>query len=163
MPVDPPRQARLFSFATGRPIDDPQAHSDALAMLSRIAGQAMTAAADPSVVPRPDYDLLVLSDAIILLARQRDAAEATWRSSLPAPPGDAAGLYEKFMSSQRALRGPLVRLGRLRASTAAGIFAKAVVVRKAGTSSAAVLGKSLAEDLLNCADLREAIWPASAD
>lgn len=135
-------------------------HPDAVALLSRLAGQAMTEGADPSAVVGPDYDLLVLSDAVVRLARQRDAIETAWRSTRPATPEENHRRYEEYKAAMRALRGPLVRLGRLHAVTAAGIFAKAVAVRKAGSDQAAVLAKSLAEDLLNCADLREAIWPS---
>jgi hypothetical protein len=116
--------------------------------------------ANVAAVVGPDYELLVLSDAVVMLARQRDEIEAVWRAPMPASRDDRR-LYEEYRASMRALRGPLVRLGRMHAVTAAGIFAKAVAVRKAGSNQAAVLAKSLAEDLLNCADLREAIWPAA--
>ena len=48
---------------------------------------------------------------------------------------------------------------KIEARTAAGIFAKAMVVR-ASRSGAAGLGVSLAEDLINCPGLRASLWPA---
>jgi Ser/Thr protein kinase RdoA (MazF antagonist) len=37
----PPRQARLFSFATGQPLDEDPEIIETLNVLSRIAGRAM--------------------------------------------------------------------------------------------------------------------------
>jgi hypothetical protein len=69
---------------------------------------------------------------------------------------------QDYERAQRALCSPLLRVGKLRAVTPPGIFAKALVVQKVGTTAATALGRSLARDLLACSDLRKAIWPAGA-
>jgi hypothetical protein len=48
---------------------------------------------------------------------------------------------------------------KLRATTPAGIFAKALVVRSSHTG-AAVLAMSLADELIACPGLRQSLWPA---
>jgi hypothetical protein len=47
----------------------------------------------------------------------------------------------------------------MRATTPAGIYAKAMLVRF-GTETAAILAMSLAEDLVECEALRLTLWPA---
>jgi hypothetical protein len=54
---------------------------------------------------------------------------------------------------------PLIRIRKMKATAAAGIFAKAAVVR-ASKTGAADLAMSLAEDLLAAPGLRAALWPA---
>jgi hypothetical protein len=56
----------------------------------------------------------------------------------------------------------MVRIRKMKATTAAGIYAKAAVVR-ASKTGAADLAMSLAEDLLACPGLRAALWPAGED
>jgi hypothetical protein len=55
----------------------------------------------------------------------------------------------------------LVRIRKMKATTAAGIYAKAAVVR-ASKTGAADLAMSLAQDLLDCPGLRASLWPAGA-
>jgi hypothetical protein len=56
----------------------------------------------------------------------------------------------------------LGRIRKMKARTAAGIYAKAAVVR-ASKTGAADLAMSLAEDLLACPGLRAALWPVGED
>jgi hypothetical protein len=51
------------------------------------------------------------------------------------------------------------RIRKMKATTAAGIYAKAAVVR-ASKTGAADLAMSLAQDLLDCPGLRASLWPA---
>jgi hypothetical protein len=53
----------------------------------------------------------------------------------------------------------LGRIRKMKATTAAGIYAKAAVVR-ASRTGAADLAMSLAQDLLDCPGLRASLWPA---
>jgi hypothetical protein len=56
----------------------------------------------------------------------------------------------------------LGRIRKMKATTAAGIYAKAAVVR-ASRTGAADLAMSLAKDLLDCPGLRASLWPAGED
>ncbi len=51
------------------------------------------------------------------------------------------------------------RAGKLRATTPAGIYAKAMVVHHS-VSGATMLGVTLAEELLECPGLRSVLWAA---
>lgn len=54
---------------------------------------------------------------------------------------------------------PILRaIGKIKATTPAGIYAKAMACR-ASTTGSAVLAKSLADDLLACQALRALLWP----
>jgi hypothetical protein len=56
--------------------------------------------------------------------------------------------------------GHLLRnAAKLKATTAAGIYAKAIAVRSSQTG-ARFLAMSMAEDLLACEGLRQSLWPA---
>jgi hypothetical protein len=53
-------------------------------------------------------------------------------------------------------------LAKLRAITAAGIYAKALVVQASATGAAG-LAKSMAEDFIANKELRASIWPAGRE
>lgn len=140
--------------------------------------------ASPSVVASPDYELLCLCDVITHIRREAAYFEKLYReTALPsdedeflqreARAGDLAAsmkyashqaerrsLRAQWLAAERGLRSPINRLARLKAQTPAGIFAKAAVLRL--TMHAAHLGQSLADDIVNCAGLRQAIWPVNA-
>jgi hypothetical protein len=66
---------------------------------------------------------------------------------------------------ERALTTAAVRLlrraGKLRATTPAGVYAKALLVRSSLTG-ASTLARSLADDLIACDDLRQTLpWPGA--
>jgi hypothetical protein len=65
---------------------------------------------------------------------------------------------QRTRADQRA-KQLLRRAGKLRATTPAGIHAKALLVR-ASVTGAAVLAMSLAEELIASRALRESLWPA---
>jgi hypothetical protein len=159
MPDRPPRQARLFSFATGQPIDDDPSIIEALDMLSRIAGRAMVDGADPSASVSPDHHLLLCCDAAIMLKRQHTQLEDRWRAlSIGNPEHDR--VQSEWQLVGRAVQRLLRRIGKLQAQTPSGIFAKAAAVHGAGPG-AAFLATSLARDLLASPELRRAVWPAA--
>lgn len=58
-----------------------------------------------------------------------------------------------------AMRRVLFKAKKLKASTPAGIYAKALIVRSSRSGSA-MLAMSLADDLILCPGLRESLWPA---
>jgi hypothetical protein len=158
--ADPPKQARLFSFATRQPIDDDDPSIvEALDILSRIAGRAMETGADPSALVNLDHYLLLCCDAVVLLKRQHTQMIGRWRD-LPIDHLDRARLLAECDFKKRPINKLLLKISKLQAQTAAGIFAKAAAVSRSG-HTAVGLGHSLARDLLNSPELRRAVWPAS--
>jgi hypothetical protein len=69
-------------------------------------------------------------------------------------------LRENWNSATGELTTLLRRAAKLHAVTPAGIYAKALMVSKSRTG-AAVLAKSLAEDLIANTTLRAALWPVA--
>jgi hypothetical protein len=59
-------------------------------------------------------------------------------------------------------RSLLYGIRKLRATTGAGIYAKALVVRSSVTG-AAELAMSWAEDLVACSELRATLWPSGRE
>jgi hypothetical protein len=160
MPKDnPPKQARLFSFATGKPIDDDPSIAEALDILSRIAGRAMETGADPSALVSPDHNLLLCCDALVMLNRQRTQLQDRWRA-LPINHPDREKLDAECDVMKRPIYKLLLRISKLEAQTASGIFAKAGAVSRSGYTAVG-LGQSLARDLLNSPELRRVVWPAA--
>lgn len=122
----------------------------------------------------PDAALLDLcSEALHLLkeAEQRNGEWAvlekpgSWRLNSPE--------FQAFSTERDRLWGehdqaiakakPLLsRIRKMRAKTAAGIYAKALVVRSSRTG-APLLAMSLADDLIACPGLRESLWPAEGE
>jgi len=146
--------------SAGRPIDDDAPPNEPMALLSRIAGRAMEAGADPPAVVSPDHELLVLCDSAIMQGRRCEETEAALRASCPADRKERDHTEAEHGRAMRAFRRSLLQITKLRAVTPAGIFAKALAVEKVGTIAATALGRSLASDLVASAELREAIWPA---
>ena len=58
-----------------------------------------------------------------------------------------------------AMRRVLFKAKKIKATTAAGIYAKALIVRSS-KSGAPLLAMSLADDLIECPGLRASLWPA---
>jgi hypothetical protein len=66
------------------------------------------------------------------------------------------------MSTDEGIRGhnaARLKAKKLKATTAAGIYAKALIVRSS-QSGAKLLAMSVAEDMIACPGLRESLWPA---
>jgi hypothetical protein len=70
-----------------------------------------------------------------------------------------AGLMADYNDGRKSAKPAMIRIRRMKATTAAGIYAKAAVVR-ASKTGAADLAMSLAQDLLDCPGLRASLWPA---
>jgi hypothetical protein len=117
--------------------------------------------------PHPDAKLL---DLCAEIAQQRKVGEATLRAQIDShlspwksdERAELAALQEKCRLEHRTLGGLLRRAGSIPATTAAGIYAKALAVR-ASKSGAALLGVSLAEDLLDNPALRASLWGAEPE
>ena len=73
---------------------------------------------------------------------------------------DSAAEFDQFKAFETAMRRVLFQAKKLKATTAAGIYAKALIVRSS-RSGAMLLAMSLAEDLIACPGLRESLWPAA--
>jgi hypothetical protein len=118
----------------------------------------------------PDFRLLELCATTLDLFRQADEV-GTWRQHRfkdhrPWTDSDRARAdaedAQRLVFEKAAVR-LLKRTTGLKATTAAGIYAKALVV-KASLSGAALCAQSLAEDLIACDGLRRSlIWPGDDD
>jgi hypothetical protein len=73
-----------------------------------------------------------------------------------------ARLYAEYRAGQAQGKPSLHAIRTIKATTAAGIYAKAMVVR-ASRTGAKLLAMSLAEDLIACPGLRESLWPAQKE
>jgi hypothetical protein len=142
--------AEMFQFPPRRDGDVPP---DAVVMLRRLAKGAAEAGADPQVVVAADLELLLVCDTILMLARQMDDAVAVYRTH-----ADNGHAHQEWKRLQRAMKPAMLRATRCRAATPAGMFAKAVAVKRVGLG-AAVLAVSLADDLLESPELRAVLWP----
>jgi hypothetical protein len=114
--ADRPKQAKLFSFATGQPIDDPPEILEALDLLSQMAGRAMETGADPSELVSPDHNLLLCCDALVMLSRQRAAVQERWRA-LPIGDPERDRLDAECDLMKRPIYKLLLRISKLEAQT----------------------------------------------
>jgi len=121
-----------------------------------------------------DHELLDLCAAALQHRRLFDEANADWRENHERRISECQrqgrsftklemGLSNAAMKEADAheisMKRVLTKARKLRATTAAGIFAKALIVRSSRTG-AALLAMSLADDLIACPGLRQSIWPA---
>jgi hypothetical protein len=115
----------------------------------------------------PDHQLLDLCAAALDLVQQAEDASVQYRQQAPRlfdawTEADVAA-NRAARDRQKALNVAATqfirRAHKLKATTPAGVYAKALLVR-ASITGARVLGRSLAEDLIACDGLRESlIWP----
>jgi hypothetical protein len=87
-----------------------------------------------------------------ITGNRTEAELQAWR----AKDAELMGEYDAGIKSAKPAMG---RIRKMKATTAAGIYAKAAVVR-ASKTGAADLAMSLAQDLLDCPGLRASLWPA---
>jgi hypothetical protein len=71
-------------------------------------------------------------------------------------------LREDSSAAVKRAKPLLSRARKLHATTGAGIYAKALVVR-ASITGAPLLAVSLAEDLVACTELRATLWPSARE
>jgi hypothetical protein len=123
----------------------------------------------------PDHQLLDLCAEALHHRRLHDEARAVWTENdrqrfsdcetqrrphfTNAEAADSAAEFNQFRAFDDAMRRVLFKAQKLKATTAAGIYAKALIVRSS-RSGAMLLAMSLAEDLIACPGLRESLWPA---
>jgi hypothetical protein len=142
--------------------------SDAIAALRHIADTS----ADNALTEGPvnaDRQLLDLCAEALHRVVHAERAYARrdwdWLSSNMTAAEEAAGriknaeLMDEYQGGIKSAKPMLGRIRKIKATTAAGIYAKAAVVR-ASKTGAADLAMSLAQDLLDCPGLRAALWPA---
>lgn len=142
----------------------------AIALFRTIAASAGDALATEGPV-HPDHQLLGLcADALHHLAlaeaamaghrREMDLLRWDWsEAEKDAWRVRSSALTETAARHNRAAAPLLRKIARIGATTPAGIYGKATAC-KASRTGAAVLAKSLAEDLIACAALRAVLWPA---
>ncbi len=110
----------------------------------------------------PDWRLLDLcADA----AHQRKIVAAALEAYRFAPADSRApanrAAREVMKDADAKLLQLLRAIGRMRATTPAGLYAKALAVQSSATG-ARILARSLAQDFLDCRELRSSLWPAEA-
>jgi hypothetical protein len=115
--------------ATGRPIGDDDAPLNPMDLLSRIAACAMEDGADPSATVSPDHELLMLCDAVTMLRSQDARLLEEWRAIGPMGNASRREIHDEIKRRTREAAPSLRKLGKMRAVTPAGIFAKAIVAR----------------------------------
>jgi hypothetical protein len=111
----------------------------------------------------PDWELLDLCGDALHFAKAHEKAWEEWSSFCPSNESEREVRHAQYDEMKAARKSDVIsrvrRAGKMRATTPAGIYAKAMLVRF-GTETAAVLAMSLAEDLLDCEALRLTLWPA---
>jgi hypothetical protein len=136
------------------PAPDRCASIEALRLLAKAATEG---SADPQEAPHPDHDLMVLSDAFVALRKQEEAALEHFQCSVL---GTHHASYADYKARRLATKKASANLAKLRPTTPAGLFAKAVAASRS-SEYATRLGTSLAADLLEVPTLRSLLWPAS--
>ncbi|WP_428487203.1 hypothetical protein [Rhodopila sp.] len=115
--------------------------------------------------PHPDAALLDICAEIGHQRRVADAAAQRWREA------DRAARFRKteadrttkdacdkdYTATGQKYAHLLRAAAKLKATTAAGIYAKAIAVRSSKTG-AAYLATSMADDLIACEELRQTLW-----
>jgi hypothetical protein len=117
--------------------------------------------------PRPDAQLLELCAEIAAAREMQKQAEGAWGGKPFPYPGEAdRPAYDAHLRAVKVADRNYTYLlraaGKLRATTGAGIYAKALAIR-ASKTGAAVLAISLAEDLIGNPALRAALWAAAPE
>lgn len=160
----------VISFPSGRP-PKPRALplrdelQPTILRLKEIATQAADAFLTEGSV-HPDRALLDLCGDALYLIRAAAALDGL-RLTMPFPhPGHPVReMWDRLRDESEAkIQQATQLLGqakKLRATTAAGIYTKALIVR-AGAPGAHELAISLAEDLIASPGLRASLWPADA-
>ncbi|MGH7085365.1 MAG: hypothetical protein ACREFN_10295 [Acetobacteraceae bacterium] len=110
--------------------------------------------------PHPDAKLLDLcGEALHHLTAGRDAYSEYSLLLYPncGSRADKDRLLAEYYAHKKGASGPMLEIRKLKAATAAGIYAKALVVR-CSRSGAAGVAMTLADDLVNNPALRAILW-----
>lgn len=111
----------------------------------------------PEDAPHPDAALIGLcADIMDLDAEEDQIRKAYVAAHCREEVRDAYMAARKVIKNRRC--SATARAGKLTATTAAGIYSKALVVKKSN-GFAARLALTLADELLSNAELRLALWP----
>ena len=143
--------------------------SAAIARIKRIAAQSGDALLLAAGLPHPDMALLDLCAEIAQARQDADAAfqrrcacrPATWMAKSHEEAVEIADAKREDEKASKQYSHLLRRAAKIKATTAAGIYAKALAVRSSRTGSA-LLAASMAEDLLARDGLRASLWPTEA-
>jgi hypothetical protein len=133
---------------------------DRLKAIANEAGDTLLLANGP---PHPDYELLdMCGDALHFLNHMNATRKARVDPVISGPWSDAdrardRALFEEAEALKRQAIGIMRRARKIQASTASGIYAKALLVRSS-QAGAAELATSLAADLIAMPGLRASLW-----
>jgi hypothetical protein len=155
----------MWKFVRAKRTDPTPESSPAIARLREIAAAARGQSLSGDGPPHSDAELLELCAEI---SHQRKVADAAWRRfaedslSLWCSSARADALHSASRKETQHLDFLLREAGKLRATTGAGIYAKALVVTRL-RSGGLSLCRSLAEDLIANPIVRAALWGAEPD
>jgi hypothetical protein len=116
--------------------------------------------------PQPDFVLLDLCSETLHAIKKANAVKAA-RLPLescnhgPKTRDEWQAAIDAWQDADREATRLLRRVSKIPATTAAGLYAKALVCRSSA-SGAAVLSHSLADDFIACEGLRASLWPADS-
>lgn len=128
--------------------------------LRAIATQAAMTGQVAEAAPHPDAELLTLCATVLDLSAKADAIDREARRLYyPADYPKFKAEIAKREGAKGERRSPMMRICKFSAKTAAGVYAKALVLRDCG-GTAPALALSIADDLANCPGLRSSLWPA---
>lgn len=153
--------------AINNPITKKPDFTDTMAQLKRIAATSADNALTEGPV-NPDRLLLDLCaetlHALVHAEKARRAGHEVFQRDLRHETAENLrsvwkSHYADAHSGTKSAKPAMGRIRKIKATTAAGIYAKAAVVR-ASKTGAADLAMSLAQDLLDCPGLRASLWPA---
>lgn len=140
-----------------RPLPLGEALQSTVARMKEIAAQSGDSLLLANGPPHPDHELL---DTCAEAMQQVKRAKELWAQWEP-PDSRNNHLLECQAADARTTQ-LLRRAGRIRATTAAGIFAKALLVRCSRTIPVG-LAITLAEDLIDNPVLRRSLWPTTSE
>jgi len=134
-----------------------------IAQLKAIADRSHDAALTEGEVNRDRHLLDLCSDALHALKHAEKIHKewrSLWDSDRPLKDETRArceALHAEQNSLENQAKQIMYRAKKMPAKTPAGIYAKAMLVR-ASVTGAAHLAMSLAEDMVNCKELRAVLW-----
>lgn len=145
-----------------KPLNNVESLTPAIARLRQIAAEAADHLLLSDGPPHPDRELLELCGTAL---HHLTVAEKAYSARPAIGGGDwtdqtrrhDAELMADYYRHNGVAQGALTRAKKLRANTAAGIYAKALCVRASRTGAAA-FAMTLADDLVSNAALRASLW-----
>jgi hypothetical protein len=139
-------------------------HAAAINQLGKLAAQSFDTLILAEGPPQPDYVLLDLCANALFAIKQYEIGMSEQRDRRCVTEAEKAFCREiqaRCNDWQLKARHDMREAGKLAATTPAGLYAKALLVKHA-KSNAPVLGLSLAEDFLAMDALRSSLWPAAS-